>query len=81
MSAQPAPEAYFCSIMQTMMDDPVIDPEGNSYERSAIEDWLSRNRTSPVTRTPLTPEDLIPNRALRDSITEYRRAAKTYERW
>jgi len=35
------------------MVDPVIDPEGNTYERSAIEDWLSKNQTSPITRNPL----------------------------
>ena len=50
--------------------DPVMDPEGNSYERSAIEDWLRRNATSPVTRSPLTPQQLAPNRALRDAIEE-----------
>ena len=47
-----------------------MDPEGNSYERSAIEDWLVRNQTSPVTRSTLTPQDLVPNRALRDAIEQ-----------
>ena len=30
------------------MRDPVVDPDGNTYERSAIEDWLARNATSPI---------------------------------
>ena len=53
-----------------MASDPVVDPEGNSYERSAIEDWLRRNPTSPVTRSPLTPQQLAPNRALQDAIEQ-----------
>jgi len=30
------------------MTDPVIDPDGNSYERSAIESWLKEYSTSPI---------------------------------
>ena len=30
------------------MTDPVIDPDGNSYERSAIESWLTEHSTSPI---------------------------------
>jgi len=59
------------SISGEIMIDPVIDPEGNTYERSAIENWLNRNPISPVTRSPLTIEQLIPNRSLRNAINEY----------
>jgi hypothetical protein len=68
----PTPEAFYCAITHCIMTDPVIDPEGHSYERSAIEDWLARSSTSPVTRSALKRDDLIPNRALRESIEEYR---------
>jgi len=63
-------ESFFCPITQEVMQDPVVDPEGNSYERSAIEDWLSKNNTSPLTRAPLTKSQLAPNRALREIIQE-----------
>lgn len=52
------------------MTDPVVDPEGNTYEREAIMDWLSKNSTSPITRTPLRASQLVPNRALRAAIEE-----------
>jgi len=52
------------------MTDPVIDPEGNSYEKSAILEWLSRQETSPVTRSRLVPSMLVPNRALKDALEE-----------
>jgi hypothetical protein len=61
------PEAYYCPITQDVMEDPVMDREGNTYERAAIVLWLSRNDTSPVTRAPLAVDHLVPNRALRVS--------------
>jgi hypothetical protein len=53
------------------MKDPVMDPEGNTYERSAIEAWLAKNATSPITRNPLDITALMPNRALKESIDMY----------
>ena len=35
--------------MQRIMEDPVVAADGNTYERRAMEDWLQRNHTSPVT--------------------------------
>jgi len=67
-----ANSAFLCPINQTIMTDPVSDPEGNSYERSAIMQWLQRNQTSPVTRNPLTPANLVPNRALQYAIEQYK---------
>eukprot|EP00500_Bicosoecida_sp_ms1_P004821 CAMPEP_0203814586 /NCGR_PEP_ID=MMETSP0115-20131106/5372_1 /ASSEMBLY_ACC=CAM_ASM_000227 /TAXON_ID=33651 /ORGANISM="Bicosoecid sp, Strain ms1" /LENGTH=621 /DNA_ID=CAMNT_0050723467 /DNA_START=34 /DNA_END=1896 /DNA_ORIENTATION=+ len=61
-------DMYVCPLTHEVMRDPVIDPEGNSYERSAIEDWLSRNPTSPITRAPLRRGQLAPNRALKALI-------------
>lgn len=66
------PQSFFCPLTLELMKDPVVDPEGNSFERSAIENWLKSNNTSPITRNPLSVADLIPNRALRDAIEEKR---------
>lgn len=52
------------------MVDPVQDPEGNTYERAAIEKWLESNDTSPITRSPLSVDQLTPNRALRNVIAD-----------
>jgi hypothetical protein len=69
--AEPS-STFICSITHELMVDPVIDPDGNSYERQAIEDWLRRTGTSPITRAPLSAADLRPNRALKQAIDEYR---------
>ena len=69
-SSQVLHDSMNCAITGEVMKEPVMDPEGNSYERSAILDWLSRSQTSPITRTPLTPDQLVPNRALQQLIEE-----------
>jgi hypothetical protein len=46
------------------MHNPVIDPEGNTYERAAIENWIQVNHTSPITQTTISVDDLYPNNAI-----------------
>mmetsp|Transcript_26143 Transcript_26143/g.38717 ORF Transcript_26143/g.38717 Transcript_26143/m.38717 type:complete len:306 (-) Transcript_26143:915-1832(-) len=61
---------FYCPITDEVMVDPVVDPEGNSYERAAIENWLVHNNTSPITRAPLTASQLVPNRSLKKAIED-----------
>ena len=67
------PEAYKCSITHEMMNDPVVDNDGNSYERDAIEKWLHNHSTSPITRSLLSIQQLRPNRGLKSAIEEYKK--------
>jgi hypothetical protein len=63
---------FICPISRQLMKDPVVDREGNSYDRASIETWLnSGNNTSPLTLQPLRQSDLATNRALRDAIDEF----------
>lgn len=63
--------AFLCPITQDIMTDPVIRPDGHTYERTAIESWLnSGHNRSPMTREPMTSRNLIPNIALRNLIQE-----------
>lgn len=41
---------------------------GHNFERSAILSWLSRSTECPLTRKPLKPSDLLPNRSLEQKI-------------
>jgi U-box domain len=52
------------------MLDPVLDAEGNTFERSAILRWLQENHTSPVSRQPLNEHMLLRNIAMHDIIHE-----------
>lgn len=62
-------DILICPITQQIMTDPVSDADGNTYERTAILEWLRLNNTSPITRRPMTPNELVPNRMVRDLIT------------
>ncbi len=71
MSNIAIPEEYLCPISLDIMRDPVIGPDGQTYDRPYIEQWLSMNNVSPLTRTPLTSRNLIPNIALRQTIEKF----------
>lgn len=68
MAAMAHPESHYCCITHEVMRDPLIDRDGNSYERSAIQRWVAEHGTSPVTRNAMSNDDLVPNRALKDAI-------------
>lgn len=62
------PESFYCPITHEIMVEPVIDNEGNSYDKRAILNWLEHHNTSPITRNHLNETHLKPNRALAESI-------------
>ena len=47
------PPDFYCPISGELMVIPVSDPEGNSYEKLQITEWLRINKTSPITRSYL----------------------------
>lgn len=67
---------FYCMITGEIMTDPVIDPDGHSYEKSAILQWLRIKSLSPITKKRMTPTDLRPNRALQTTIEEMIAAEK-----
>ena len=46
---------------QEFFVDPVIASDGQTYERSTIQKWMSQHNTSPFTREVLTSTQLYPN--------------------
>ena len=53
------------------MTDPVMDPEGNTFERRAITEWLQIKHNSPISRNPVRVDQLVPNRNLKALIQEF----------
>ena len=53
---------------QATMVEPTIAADGHTYERSAIQDWLTHSRMSPVTGHPLSHTRLVSNQAARVAI-------------
>jgi U-box domain len=65
---RPLPDVFYCPVTCELMVDPVIAPDGNSYERDAIKKWIRTHGTSPVTRETMALDQLRPNNALYELI-------------
>lgn len=61
-----------CPITQSVFVDPVVAPDGHTYERSAIKKWFAMGKnTSPVTNESFVGSPrLLPNHGLRNTIEE-----------
>ena len=62
------PQSFRCPLTFEVMADPVLDSEGNNFERKALLKWLQKSHLSPVSRQNLNDNALVPNIALRDMI-------------
>lgn len=51
-----------------LIHEAVCTPNGDSYDRPIIEQWIKDHHTCPVTRRQLKLADLIPNRNLQETI-------------
>lgn len=65
------PENFICPISQDIMKNPVITPDGISYERDFIVQWLNIHNTDPISKMPLRVNQLVPNLALKSMIEEF----------
>ncbi|NWR99686.1 WSDU1 protein, partial [Motacilla alba] len=71
MTSVSVPDEFLCPITRELMNDPVIATDGYSYEREAMENWLSNRRSSPMTNLPLHSLMLTPNRTLKMAISRW----------
>ena len=61
-----------CPITDCYMEHPVRTPEGQYYEKEAIESWLEKHDTDPLTRNHLTKEMLIEDFQFKKAIQEFK---------
>ena len=84
-----APDALCCSLSLEMFREPVVGPSGNSYEKSAIEQYIKTQKEKFPERKdnipdPLAPEfsvslqTLHPNIALRKIVREWLQEQPSY---
>ncbi|KAK9757933.1 hypothetical protein RND81_01G195500 [Saponaria officinalis] len=68
-----APSYFICPIYQEVMEDPHIAADGYTYEEKALREWIdSGHISSPMTNLQLEHCNLVPNRALRSAIQEWK---------
>lgn len=66
------PDEYMCPISLGWFADPVVAPSGHSFSRADILSWLERDGRNPMTREPLTIDQLYANKSLADAVNHYR---------
>jgi serine/threonine protein kinase len=59
-----------CPITLATFRNPVVAEDGNTYEKEAIEEWIRKNGTSPITNAKIS-EDLFPNRTVIKMIDQF----------
>ena len=64
-------DSLTCPITGCIMSDPVQGNDGQTYERSAIIQWLTRNPISPITKQYMTCADLKVNAAIRFLVDKF----------
>ena len=69
--ARAIPDWALDPITLEVMEEAVVTPGGQSYDRRSILECLKGKKECPVTRAPLTPAELAPNVALRKAISEW----------
>ncbi|XP_010242129.1 PREDICTED: U-box domain-containing protein 17 [Nelumbo nucifera] len=66
------PKDFCCPISLDLMRDPVIISTGQTYDRSSISRWMEEGHcTCPKTGQMLSHTRLVPNRALRNLISQW----------
>lgn len=67
------PAEFVCPISQELMKYPLASRSGQNYERSAIVFWLKHgSRVCPLTKSPMTISDLVPNTYLQHKIASWK---------
>ena len=65
------PNEFLCPITQEIMHDPVCASDGYTYERKAIEEWLTKKQTSPIMNISISGTQLYPNKILKMLINKH----------
>lgn len=63
------PHQYYCPLTKNVIKEPVIGPDGVTYEKKAIADYVLTHHKSPTNPSiHMEVKDLYPNRALKSLI-------------
>ncbi|KAI6654327.1 hypothetical protein LOD99_725 [Oopsacas minuta] len=75
------PEYLTCSLTSRVFENPVITPDGHTYDRDAIILYINLNHKDPISGNPLTEEDLTANKSIADGVAKYKRGASIEKYW
>ena len=72
---QSFPPYFFCPITKMIMKDPVITPDGHTFERRAILRFLILQPVDPITKNALSHEELVEDYLVKQAIDKARKEA------
>ena len=73
---------HHAATLQGMMLDPVIAADGHTYERAALQGWLTdHGNFSPVTGQPLQHARMVDNVLIRSAISKHREQQESNPQW
>lgn len=72
------PPCFQCIFSGRWLVDPVITPSGHSYERREILRWIDHEHTHPMTREPITVDQLVDNRNLKEAIAHFKPLVESF---
>lgn len=65
------PDHLICNITQEMIEEPVTDSAGQTYEKACIEEHIKKNGlTDPLTREPIS-DKLYKNINVKKGVDEF----------
>jgi len=59
-----------CPFTGSLFFDPVITEDGHTYERLAIECWLTNHETSPLDGSKISTKVLFPNQSMKKMVKQ-----------
>ena len=68
------PPLFLCALSQTMMKDPVLSLDGQTYERhNIVQFFATHGAISPVTHQPLASIQVFENAGIKNAIEQWKR--------
>ena len=75
------PDYLICPLTHKIFENPVITPDGNTFDREALLLYINCNHKEPISNKPLNESDLTPNKAIADEVAKQKRSVKTEKYW
>ena len=75
------PDYLVCPLTNRLFENPVITPDGHTYDRDAVLLYINLNHKDPSTGSELTEEDIIPNKSISDGVAKYKRSVSIEKYW
>ena len=65
------PDELLCPITREIFFEPSMTCDGQTFEKKAIEYWLTKNETSPLTMLKLNSKNIFPNIVMKKLVDDY----------